>query len=146
MGFPASGMRFPASRKSRRSGGSRLQGCLFAAVALWMGAGFAACRDGETGALIAVAQAGTVEGAVLDGQGVGLAGVSLGLTDGFGDQRSTTTDGTGSFRFSGVGPGSWILSVQVPLGFAAAAGQALQRQLEVSASGVVRQDFRLDRQ
>jgi len=114
-------------------------------VALGMGGGVGACRDGETGALISVAQAGTVEGAVRDDLGVGLSGVVVTLSDGLGDVRTATTDTTGSFRFGAVDAGTWTLSIQVPIGFGAAAGETLQRQLDVGSAGILRQDFRLNR-
>ena len=114
-------------------------------AAVLMASGVVACRDGETGALISVAQAGTVEGAVRDDLGVGLDGVVVTLSDGLGDVRTATTDVTGSFRFSGVGVGAWTLVVQAPIGFSAVAGETLQRQLDVASAGVIRADFRLNR-
>ena len=129
-------------------GGSQASGVravILLLAALGTGMGIGGCRDGETGALISVAQAGTVEGAVRDDLGVGLSGVVVTLSDGLGDVRTATTDATGSFRFSAVDVGAWTLSIQVPVGFGAAAGETLQRQLDVGSAGIVRQDFRLNR-
>ncbi|MCA9736577.1 MAG: carboxypeptidase-like regulatory domain-containing protein [Gemmatimonadota bacterium] len=110
-------------------------------VALALGVGVAACRDGQTGALTAFGDGATIEGDVLDTDGGGVAGVRVTLVGGDGVARSTVTDSRGQYRFSAIDPGFWTLTVEPPLGYVPIAGETLQRQIDLVADAVVRQSF-----
>ena len=47
----------------------------------------------------------------------GVAGVTIRLTDSANVVRTTTTDGSGSFSFTGLTPGTYVVSEVVPAGF-----------------------------
>ncbi|HSD71621.1 MAG TPA: SdrD B-like domain-containing protein [Thermoanaerobaculia bacterium] len=54
---------------------------------------------------------------VRDAGEVGLAGVTIRLTDAAGTVRTTTTDASGNFAFTGVAAGTYTVSEVVPAGF-----------------------------
>ena len=54
----------------------------------------------------------------------GMAGVTIRLTDSANVVRTTTTDGSGSFSFTGLTPGTYVVSEVVPAGFAQTAPPA----------------------
>ncbi len=74
---------------------------------------------------------GSIDGIVLDEEGQGLSGTGLLLTrSGESDQNATSgTDGT--FSFTGLTPGSWMLAVTPPTGYEAAPNQSLSVQVDV---------------
>jgi uncharacterized surface anchored protein len=74
----------------------------------------------------AIAQPGTVSGEKFNdanGNGVrdtgetGLSGVTIRVTDATGAVRTTTTDASGAFSFSGLAAGTYVVSEVVPGGF-----------------------------
>nr|WP_297425829.1 carboxypeptidase regulatory-like domain-containing protein [uncultured Actinotalea sp.] len=84
------------------------------------------------------AATGTVQGTVQDGTGAGLGGAGLTLTDGENTYKTmSTSDETGSFRISGVTPGTYVLSAEV---FGYVTGFA---PVTVAAGGVATADLEL---
>lgn len=80
----------------------------------------------STGSTFGNRQAGGVSGTKfndVNGNGVrdtgepGLANVTIRLTDAGGTVRTTTTDASGNFAFTGVAPGTYTVSEVVPTGF-----------------------------
>lgn len=57
---------------------------------------------------------GVVQGTLVDAAGTGLGGAGLTLTDGENTYKTmSTSDATGSFRISGVEPGTYVLSAEL---------------------------------
>ncbi|HYW08156.1 MAG TPA: carboxypeptidase-like regulatory domain-containing protein [Longimicrobium sp.] len=84
-------------------------------------------------------QTGSVTGQVsVEGSGLGGVTVLLGAD-------STRTDVGGIFRFPNLPPGSYAVSVRVPLGFTLAAGQTAQRTVSLNSGGTSNTSFALQR-
>ena len=93
----------------------------------------------------AVAQDGTISGAVRDTTGLVLPGVTVEAQAAAGDRQVTFTDGTGQFTFSGLAPGTYDVTFTLP-GFLAPAqvveveaGAAAALDVEMTVGGVEEQ-------
>lgn len=82
-----------------------------------------------------------ISGSVLDSStGVGLSNVHLKLSQGDTALVQHVTNKSGSYSFSGIGDGEYVLSVELVSGY----DKATQRQLTIDAGDVVSIDFQLN--
>jgi hypothetical protein len=87
--------------------------------------------------------AGTISGAVT-ADGVARSGVQV-VAVGAAQRDSATTDGSGTYRISGLAAGTYAVSVQVPIGFTLSAGQSGTQNVTVATGGVSSANFALSR-
>lgn len=101
----------------------------------------AACGDGgeptppETGT-------GIISGAVVEVGGAGLSGSAVSLSGAA--SRTTTTSSSGTYRFTGLEPGSYTVAVDPPRGYAVPEGKSDSRTVTLTSGDEVTVDFEFE--